>query len=86
MGGGAKHFLLTSLVKIIGTEGLVYFFSGSLALAREKARTSVSLRIGKSRYFPRSKFNVGVLMLYRKERKNSVNSVNEFSVSMFVKH
>lgn len=64
------------MVKVIGSKGLVYFFSGSLALTREKAPTSVSLRIGDSRYFPRSKFKAGVLMLNRKERKNSITSVN----------
>lgn len=58
----------------------MYFFSRSWTLAREKTPISVSLMIGKAKYFPRNKFKVGLLMQNRKERKNSINSVNEFSV------
>lgn len=82
MGGEAKHFLLTPVVKLIGTKWtLVYFSSGSLALSIGKVPTSVSLRIGEVKYFSGNKFKVGLLTLDKKERKNSsLNFVNDFHV------
>lgn len=62
------HLYLWS--KLISVKGLTYFFSASLALAREETSTSVSLRIGRVGYFSKNKFNVGLLTQNRKEKKN----------------
>lgn len=81
MGGEAQHFPLVSVVKVDLHEGtLVYFFSASLALAREETPTSVSLRIGRVGYFSRNKFNVSLLTQNKGKEEFFSKFVNDFPV------
>lgn len=74
-------FYLYLWLTLIGTKGPYYiFFNGSLASDREKPPASVLLRIGELGYFSRNKSKDGLLMVNRKERKNSINFVNDFPV------
>lgn len=56
------------------------FFNGSLAFAKENPPISVSQRIGEVEYFSRNKSKISLLMINRKERKNSINFVYDFPV------
>lgn len=61
-------------------KGLTYFFSASLALAREETSTSVSLRIGRVGYFSKNKFNVGLLTQQKGKEEFFSKFMNDFPV------